>query len=340
MHDRAESEAVPRINASVDFAEHEWYKTLTRKATSISQLEERALVGARMSMFLLNVLGPKATGAMVEAILPEGKPVWLDQIRGGFLHPTSDSFAAYANTILGGDDGDDFDDTTDLTREELETRKKKKLDKSEKKEKKVEENVTGAPRKQPFNHLFLDYVVVSDTLSGLGAGEKRIERDPDDDETLTEIMKKKKVLEDKKKKLDEQDATALAAKKSKLQKETPPAPSESEIDLGVFSAKRANFLEKIYAASGSQEPPSDSRGKEKKDEVEQVENVTKNIAGASGDGDGDGGDGRGEGVDTEAESSGATPRHTIYTKRPSGSRGGGTLGVHLSPEFEHVQGGS
>ncbi|MFS7996923.1 hypothetical protein Hanom_Chr12g01135721 [Helianthus anomalus] len=199
-------------------------------------------------------------GAMIEVILPDGKPVWLDQIRERFLVPTSESFASYANTILGEDDathpvreevivlssggsdgshegliprstragptqgtwnepvnepvGDDADPPVE-TAEQLETRKKKKLDNPEKKEKKVEENVTGASHKQPSNHLFLEYVVVSDTLSGLGAGEKRTERDPDDDETLTEIMKKKKVLEDKKKELDEQ-AAALAAKKSKL----------------------------------------------------------------------------------------------------------------------------
>ncbi|KAM0055482.1 hypothetical protein Hdeb2414_s0006g00206671 [Helianthus debilis subsp. tardiflorus] len=245
VHYRAESEGVPMKNVSIYFVEQEWYKSLTRKATSISQLEERALVGA-VGFSLLNVLDPKAAGAMVEAILPEGKHVWLEQIRDRFLHPTSDSFAAYANTILRKDDGDEFDDTTDPTREEvivlssegsdrsregliprspragpaqgtanepvnepvdvdvdppvetaeqLETWKKKKLDKSEKKGKKVEENVAEAPRKQPSNHLFLDYVVVSDTLSSLGAGEKRIERDPDDDKTLTEIMKKRKTLD-------------------------------------------------------------------------------------------------------------------------------------------------
>ncbi|KAJ0651617.1 hypothetical protein HanOQP8_Chr15g0562881 [Helianthus annuus] len=147
--------------------------------------------------------------------------------------------------------GDDVDVPTDIA-EQLETRKKKKKDKSEKKKKKAEEPVTGAPRKQPSNLSFLDYVVVSDTLSGLDAGDKRVERDPNDDATLTEILKKKKVLEDKKKELDEQDAAALAPKKSKLQKETPPAPSESEVDLGVFSAKCGNLLQKIYAASGSQ----------------------------------------------------------------------------------------
>ncbi|KAJ0836660.1 hypothetical protein HanRHA438_Chr16g0769511 [Helianthus annuus] len=251
---------------------------------------------------LLNVLDTKAGGAMTEAIQLEGRPAWLDQIRHCFLHPTSESFAAYANTILGEDEEDGFDDTTDPTREEvivlssegsdrsregltlhssragpaqgaanepvnepvgddlnppvetaeqLETRKKKKLDKSEKKEKRVEENVTETPRKRPSTLPFLDYVVVSDTISGLGAGGKRTERDPEDDETLTEIVKKKKVLDDKKKELDEQAVAALDAKRAKLQKETPPAPSESEIDMGVFSATRGNLLEEIYIASGS-----------------------------------------------------------------------------------------
>ncbi|MFS7925712.1 hypothetical protein Hanom_Chr04g00288281 [Helianthus anomalus] len=50
MHYRAESESVPRINVSVDFVGQEGYMVLTPKATSISQLEERALVGAGMSM--------------------------------------------------------------------------------------------------------------------------------------------------------------------------------------------------------------------------------------------------------------------------------------------------
>ncbi|KAF5798576.1 hypothetical protein HanRHA438_Chr07g0304781 [Helianthus annuus] len=68
---------------------------------------------------LLNVLDPRAGGAMVEAIQAEGKPTWLDQIRNRFLHPTSESFAAYANTVLGEDSGGGFDDTIDPTREEV-----------------------------------------------------------------------------------------------------------------------------------------------------------------------------------------------------------------------------
>ncbi|KAJ0524996.1 hypothetical protein HanRHA438_Chr09g0385591 [Helianthus annuus] len=408
MHYRPESEGIPRVNVSINFADQEWYKVLTRKVTSISQLEERALVGAGMIMLwaprnprgipvygyqgkcinvadllgysLLNVLDPKAAGAMIEAILPEGKPV----------------FAAYANAILGEDGGDDFYDTTDPTREEvivllsggsdksregliprstragppqgtgnepvnepvgddadppvdtaeqLETRKKKKLDKSEKK-KKVEQNVTEAPRKQPSNLPFLDYVVVSDTLSGLDAGDKRAECDPDDDATLTEIMQKKRVLEEKKKELDEQAAAALAVKKSKLQKEAPPAPSKSEVDLGVFSAKhgvksgkapRKVDISKITHPTSPPSrtfglsPPHVDRGKRKEDDVE-VEQVGEGGGDAGGAGD-VGASAGGGGDAVVEESSEATPHHTVYTKVVRGSGQGGASGAHHSPEY-------
>ncbi|MFS7928951.1 hypothetical protein Hanom_Chr04g00326811 [Helianthus anomalus] len=323
MHYRVESEGVPRVNVSIDFSEQEWYKVLTRKVTPIILLEEKALVATGMSLLwvpqnprgfpiygyqgkcysLMNVFDSKASGAMVVAVLPEGRPLWVDQIRNIFLHPTSESMATYANVVLGEDDEDDIDvdsvpareevivlssegsdgsheglirrsthagppqgtvnepavddvETPVDTAEQLETKKKNKGDKTG--EKKVEEPVSGAPRKRPSNISFLDYVVVSDTLSGLDAGVKRSERDPDDDATLTEIVKKKKLLEDKKKDLDAQAAAALAEKKSKLQKETTTAPSESEIDLGVFSAKAGNLLEKMYkSVSGSRVPKSD-----------------------------------------------------------------------------------
>ncbi|KAM0020385.1 hypothetical protein Hdeb2414_s0025g00666571 [Helianthus debilis subsp. tardiflorus] len=227
----------------------------------------------------MNVFDSKVGGAMVIAVLPEGRPLWVDQIKDNFLHPTSESMAAYANAMLGEDGMDDTDvdsvpareeaivlssessdesheglirrstragppqgtvnepvddvETPVDTAEQLETRKKKIGDKPEKK--KAEELVSEAPH----------------------AGVKRSERDPDDDATLTEIAKKKKLLEDKKKELDAQAAAALAEKKSKLQKETATAPSESEIDLGVFSVKPGNLLEKMYkSGSGSQAPKS------------------------------------------------------------------------------------
>ncbi|KAJ0785433.1 hypothetical protein HanOQP8_Chr02g0043071 [Helianthus annuus] len=174
-------------------------------------------------------------------------------------------------------------------------------------------------------------------------------------------MKKRKTLEDKKKELDEQAAAAFAAKKAKLQ-ETPPAPSESEIDMGVFSAKRGNLLEKIYVASAPQgktsrkidiseitpptsppsrtfglfSPPEDLGEKEKQIHVE-AEKVGE--GGDDGAG-GAGGDGRGKGVETEAESSEATPYFTIYTRSPPGAGGGATSKVPQSHEFENIQAGS
>ncbi|KAM0065706.1 hypothetical protein Hdeb2414_s0003g00117711 [Helianthus debilis subsp. tardiflorus] len=89
MHYRAENEGIPMVNVTVDFSQQEWYRKVTHKVTSISQIEEMALVGAGMSMLwvpkhplgvpvygyqgrlgysLLNVLDPRAGGAMVEAI--------------------------------------------------------------------------------------------------------------------------------------------------------------------------------------------------------------------------------------------------------------------------------
>ncbi|KAF5776730.1 hypothetical protein HanXRQr2_Chr12g0527541 [Helianthus annuus] len=50
MHYMVESEGVPQVNVSINLADQEWYKVLTRKVTPIVQLEERALVAAGMSM--------------------------------------------------------------------------------------------------------------------------------------------------------------------------------------------------------------------------------------------------------------------------------------------------
>ncbi|MFS8006312.1 hypothetical protein Hanom_Chr14g01247751 [Helianthus anomalus] len=52
------------VDVVVNFAQQEWYKKLTHKATSISQLEERALVGAGMSMLWVpkNPLGVPVYG--------------------------------------------------------------------------------------------------------------------------------------------------------------------------------------------------------------------------------------------------------------------------------------
>ncbi|KAJ0489245.1 hypothetical protein HanHA300_Chr12g0441841 [Helianthus annuus] len=317
MHYRLVSEGIPKVDVLADYAAQDWYKKITHKATAISQLDEMALVGAGMSLLwipknplgvpvynyqgkfgysLINVLDPKAAGAMVEALQEDGKPTWLDQIRGRFLHPSDESFSKYANVSLGEDDGDD---PVDPIREEVvvlssgssdeslggltsyyarsgtaqggvdepiqevvgddvetpfapssqvEARKKAKADKSDKGEKRVEGKTAGIFCDRPSALPFLDYVVISDTLSGLGAGEKPRGSDPEDRATLSEHMRKK-ALEDKKRKLDELAAALLASKKAKLHKEAHPAPSESEIDMGIFSEQRGNLLEEIFAAS-------------------------------------------------------------------------------------------
>ncbi|XP_035835230.1 uncharacterized protein LOC118483769 [Helianthus annuus] len=181
---------------------------------------------------LLNALDLKAAGAMVEAIQADGNPTWLDQIRDRFLHPTDASLSRYANEVLGTapggvaepvhefvEDDDDAEASVDPSAQ-LKTRKKARTDRSGRREEKKEGGAAGSSRKQPSTLPYLDYVVVSDTLSGLGPGEVRQGSDPDDKATLTEHMKKK-ALDDHKRHLDEQAAALLAAKRAKLQKDAP-----------------------------------------------------------------------------------------------------------------------
>ncbi|KAM0014661.1 hypothetical protein Hdeb2414_s0034g00726341 [Helianthus debilis subsp. tardiflorus] len=362
MHYRLVSEGIPKVDVIGDYAAQDWYKMITQKATAISQLGEMALVGAGMSLLwvpknplgqpvysyqgkfgysLINVLDPKAAGAMVEAIQEDGKPTWLDQIRGRFLHPTDESLSKYAKDVLGTtwdgvaepvhevvDDAADAEMPVDPSAQ-LEPRRKAKTDK--KKERAEAELL------------------------------KTRESDPDDQSTLTDHMRKK-ALEDKKGKLDEQPAALLAAKKAKLHKEAFPAPSESEIDMGIFSENRGNLLEEIFAASAPPEvktgkkprkvdisqitppasPPSrtvgltpsrDGAGEKKK----PIEVVAETVGEGGGDVAGDEGvGGKGKGVETELESSETTPLQTIYTKCAPGGDGA-TSGVVRSPQFEKVR---
>ncbi|KAL9993301.1 hypothetical protein Hdeb2414_s1047g00976391 [Helianthus debilis subsp. tardiflorus] len=141
-------------------------------------------------------------------------------------------------------------DPTSVTAEQKETRRKKREEKKTEK-KTSEEPASALIRKRSSNVNLLDYVVVSDSLSGLDEGVKRSAPNPDDDVTLTEmIAKKQKILEDKKHELDAQAALAFSTKKFKVMCETV-APSESEVDLGVFSKKPVNLLEKIFKASSA-----------------------------------------------------------------------------------------
>ncbi|KAJ0702387.1 hypothetical protein HanPI659440_Chr14g0528931 [Helianthus annuus] len=154
----------------------------------------------------------------------------------------------------------------------------------------------------------------------------------------------------------------LLLKKRNFIRRPPPTPSESEIDLGVFSGGRGNLLEELYVASA---PPTVKIGKKPRvadisqitpptsppsrtvgltpphDDVEADkkggEGVTEVVGGGGGDAGAVGGDAgaiKGKGVEVEGESNETTPHQTIYTKRPPGG-GRATSGVVRSPQFEH-----
>ncbi|KAM0008273.1 hypothetical protein Hdeb2414_s0008g00294001 [Helianthus debilis subsp. tardiflorus] len=147
------------------------------------------------------------------------------------------------------------------------------------------------------------------------------------------------------------------------------APLESKIDLGVFSKKTGNRLEKILktssaprsssksACSGSKidiskitppaSPPSkpldlspphpDPKGKGKEDDVEvdKTKRVVENVVAGSGRDDV-----HAQGVETKWESSEATPQGTVYTKRVRSSGGGGASDSRHGLEFHRVEGES
>ncbi|KAJ0466685.1 hypothetical protein HanIR_Chr14g0674931 [Helianthus annuus] len=127
MHYRSVGEGIPKVDVLVGFAEQDWYKKLTQGnchfsvgGDGLSWCWNEFVVGTEEPLgfgySLINVLDPKAAGAMVEAIQEDGKPTWLNQIRGRFLHQTDESFTKYASVSLGEDDEDD---PIDSIREEV-----------------------------------------------------------------------------------------------------------------------------------------------------------------------------------------------------------------------------
>ncbi|KAJ0612253.1 hypothetical protein HanHA300_Chr01g0025481 [Helianthus annuus] len=110
--------------------------------------------------------------------------------------------------------------------------------------------------KHSSNLHYLNYVVVSDTLSGLDLGVKRTATEIEEDQaTITQIMeKKRKLLSDTKHKLDTEAALDVSEEKRKLMGQpVGSAPSESEVDLSVFRKKIANILDDLYEDSAGKE---------------------------------------------------------------------------------------
>ncbi|MFS8024802.1 hypothetical protein Hanom_Chr16g01467681 [Helianthus anomalus] len=98
---------------------------------------------------------------------------------------------------------------------------------------------------------YLDYVVVSDTLSGLDVGVKRTAADFEKDQaTHTRIMEKnRKLLSDTKQLLDTVEAAIDVFEKKRTTMGQAMAHSESEVDLGVFAKKSGSILEELYMES-------------------------------------------------------------------------------------------
>ncbi|KAJ0430377.1 hypothetical protein HanHA300_Chr17g0668361 [Helianthus annuus] len=119
-----------------------------------------------------------------------------------------------------------------------------------------------------------------------------------------------------------------------------PSTAPRKIDISKITPPTSPPSRTFGLSTPSENPVE--KEKQVHDEVEQIGEGGYDGAGGDGAGDvgGAGGDGRGKGIETEAESSEATPRHTIYTKRPPGAGGGASSKVPQSHEFENVQTGS
>ncbi|MFS7910237.1 hypothetical protein Hanom_Chr02g00103911 [Helianthus anomalus] len=209
------------------YANWDWYKTLTRTPTAILQLKEKAMVAAGYN--LMNVLVPAVNGEMTTRLLLEGEKPWVERIKDNFLHPSSESLNTYIATPLGYSPlceestgsshglthrsagagsrarpvqvpGGDAASTPPTAEPKVATVGSKQ------KEPERKELPDTQIRKHSFRPKFLDYVVVSDSLSGLDVGMKRPDAgDEDDQATLTQMMeKKRKLLADEKRELDAQ----------------------------------------------------------------------------------------------------------------------------------------
>ncbi|KAJ0692917.1 hypothetical protein HanPI659440_Chr15g0591321 [Helianthus annuus] len=170
----------------------------------------------------MNVFDPKAGGAMVVAALHEGRSLWVDQIRDKFMHPSSESMATYANAVLG-DDGED-ETGVDLAH----TREEPILLSSEESAGSYQDlthrSMRAGPQRGAAHEPAVKGVVTPVVDLQAGVAEQ---------------------METRKKRKEERTEGKTAEEPVADHLESTTAPSESEIDLGVFSKKTGNRLEKI-----------------------------------------------------------------------------------------------
>ncbi|MFS7954406.1 hypothetical protein Hanom_Chr07g00629881 [Helianthus anomalus] len=90
MHYDVQSEGVPKMLIGGSYTDQQWYKTLTKSATAMLQLDEKALVAVGMSL-----CGCRGTHGQHQYVHTRSK------IKDNFLHPTPDSLNTYIATPIG-----------------------------------------------------------------------------------------------------------------------------------------------------------------------------------------------------------------------------------------------
>ncbi|KAJ0431281.1 hypothetical protein HanIR_Chr17g0846701 [Helianthus annuus] len=216
---------------------------------------------------MMNVLDPEVGGEITARLFSEGEKPWVEQIRDNFLRPSSKNLNTYVATPLGA---------------HLPISVKSEVDKPPAREEAIllsSEEYTGSSHglihcsrvQVPARELFRLLRVMlhpspplqSLRLSPLNLGRRSLKRrtrlarrmkrhvaaDEEDQATLTQMTEKKwKLLASEKRELDAQVALDLTERKIKVMGQVA-APSESEVDLGVFAKKSGNILEELYEES-------------------------------------------------------------------------------------------
>ncbi|MFS7921329.1 hypothetical protein Hanom_Chr03g00235521 [Helianthus anomalus] len=205
---------------------------------------------------LMNVFDPKVGGEVALALLPTGEPTWTTRIRDNFLHPSSESVATYGTIILGAPSVAKVDLGKSPTQEgDILLSSEESIDSSHglihplsftgPQQRPVQDPAGGDASTPPV----VDLVVVTVEPEQKEAEKKKTE------ERATE--KKKSTEEPVGVPTHEQATLALSEKKLKVTGQTP-APSDNEVDLGVFAKKPSNLLKRIYEASSQPKASSKS----------------------------------------------------------------------------------
>ncbi|MFS8013883.1 hypothetical protein Hanom_Chr15g01338231 [Helianthus anomalus] len=250
MHFQRPNEKVPK-EPVIEFADQQWYKTFVGRPTPMLQLDETSFVAAGMSMLsapknprhaptygykgesygLMNALNPKVCGEMVAMIQPEGELPWLEQIKGYFHHPTEESLAAYTPARTGAN-------PPVFARPKISCPPQGR-------------RLFSSQVRSPLLHLMSLCIDHAQSMQVLTL-TMRAEEEPDEDQvTITQIMeKKRKELADAKGKLDTEATLNISEKKRRLMSQLEGlAPSESEVNLYIFTWKKStNKLEVMFAA--------------------------------------------------------------------------------------------